>query len=149
MSSETSSYYTNDEICPSCGCSNGAHYVQCPVFLGKQELPEQIPLSVPEPMVEFKSGAKRSEKALRYDLIPPRALRRLAERYTMGAEKYGDENWKKGLLDPEYVKQFEAHLIEHWVRWKLDGCKKDDNLAAMAWGCFALMEAEEAQKENK
>lgn len=104
-----------------------------------------------EEIIEFKSGAVRA-KALRYDLLPPRALKRLAARYTLGSIKYSEgdgSNWKKGLLDPEFVKQFEAHMIEHWIAWKIDGCKKDDNLAAMAWGCFALMEAEEAEKETR
>ena len=95
-----------------------------------------------EPMVEFSSGARRSSKALRYDLIPPAGLERLARRYTLGAERYGDWNWQKGLKDAEYVNQFKAHLLAHWVAYLRDGCTKDDNLAAIAWGAFALMEAE-------
>jgi len=94
------------------------------------------------PMIEFKSGARRSSKALRYDLIPAAGLERLAQRYTLGAERYGDWNWQKGLQDTEYVNQFKAHLLAHWVAYLRDGCTKDDNLAAIAWGAFALMEAE-------
>uniref|UniRef100_UPI001E4FF338 dATP/dGTP diphosphohydrolase domain-containing protein n=1 Tax=Acetomicrobium sp. S15 = DSM 107314 TaxID=2529858 RepID=UPI001E4FF338 len=34
---------------------------------------------------------------LRYDLIPSDALRELAKVYTVGAEKYGERNWEKGM----------------------------------------------------
>lgn len=102
---------------------------------------------MPEPMVEFKSGAKRSSKALRFDLIPTEPLRRLAERYTMGAEKYGEWNWQKGLKDPEYIAQFKAHLFAHLVDYLENGCEVDDNLAGIAWGAFALMECERVAKE--
>lgn len=95
------------------------------------------------PNVEFKSGAKRSKVAVRYDLIPSAGLRRLAERYTMGAAKYGEGNWTKGLADPEYVAQFRCHMIAHMWKYLDDGCKLDDNLAAIAWGAFALMEVED------
>lgn len=92
---------------------------------------------------EFKSGAKRSAEAPRYDLIPWAGLRRLALRYGMGAKKYGEFNWQKGLEDKEFVNQFKAHLIEHVWAFLRDGCTLDDNLAAIAWGAFALMEVEE------
>lgn len=101
-----------------------------------------------EPMVEFKSGAKRSSKALRFDLIPAEGLRRLAQRYTMGAEKYGEWNWQKGLQDPEYIAQFKAHLFAHVVDYLEHACAEDDNLAAIAWGAFALMECERVQREQ-
>lgn len=44
------------------------------------------------PMHVFESGAKRSELKPRYDLIPSVLLERLALRYTIGAEKYGEWN---------------------------------------------------------
>ena len=45
--------------------------------------------------VEFKSGMRRdsTEGKPRYDLIPLEPLKRLAELYARGAEKYGDRNW--------------------------------------------------------
>lgn len=92
---------------------------------------------------QFKSGAIRSGEAPRYDLIPWAGLRRLAKRYAMGAAKYGEFNWIKGLQDREFVNQFKAHLIEHVWAFLKDGCVLDDNLAAIAWGAFALMEVEE------
>lgn len=101
-----------------------------------------------EVMVEFKSGAKRGANALRFDLIPTGPLRRLAERYTMGAEKYGEWNWQKGLRDPQYIAQFKAHMFAHLVNYLERGCSDDDNLAAIAWGAFALMECERFARED-
>jgi hypothetical protein len=101
---------------------------------------------MPEKMRKFKSGAKRSGDKPRYDLIPHEGLRRLAERYTLGASKYGEYNWQKGLKDPEYIKQFKCHLAAHLFDYFENGCSKDDNLAAIVWGCFALMEVEKGAK---
>ena len=42
-------------------------------------------------------ATKHDAGKLRYDLIPPEILRALAEVYTFGAAKYGDNNWRKGL----------------------------------------------------
>jgi hypothetical protein len=94
-------------------------------------------------MKVFASGAKRAKDEARFDLIPRSGLTRLAARYTMGARKYGEHNWQKGLADPEYVAQFKAHMAAHMMNFFEEGCEKDDNLAAIAWGAMALMEVEE------
>lgn len=65
----------------------------------------------PEPMHTFETGAHRSEKIqARYDLIPPVFLRRLALRYGLGAEKYAEHNWQKGLPLSDTLNHIEAHL---------------------------------------
>ena len=43
------------------------------------------------------TGTKNDGGKLRYDLIPPRALEALAYVYTIGAAKYSDRNWEKGI----------------------------------------------------
>jgi hypothetical protein len=88
----------------------------------------------------FSSGAARSERKPRYDLIPGVALRRLANRYRLGAKRFGDNNWKKGGAD--FVEDVPNHVIEHLFLW-MSGDRSDDHLAAAAWGCFALMYFEE------
>lgn len=96
---------------------------------------------IQEPPVEemrvFESGCVRSTDSdeVRYDLIPPIALRRLAARYKMGADKYGEYNWQKGMPLGVVIN----HLQNHLEKFKLEGCIDDDNLAAIAWGAFALM----------
>jgi hypothetical protein len=88
---------------------------------------------------QFKSGAKRSEIKPAYHLIPPEALERLAKRYAEGGEKYGLLNWYQGINDPEYVRQIIDHIHDHLQAFNNNGCKDDDNLAAIMWGCAALM----------
>src|SRR3990167_6881570 len=64
--------------------------------LGPIEL-EDVPQECSTTPVTFGTGAKRSARALRYDLMPPIALERLAKIYTTGAEEYGIGNWSKGM----------------------------------------------------
>lgn len=94
-----------------------------------------------EGKVVFKSGASRSESALMYHLVPSHGFRRLARRFTDGAVKHGKNNWRAGLTEPEFIEQAIDHLQEHFQRF-LEGNAGDDDLAAMAWGCFALMEVQ-------
>jgi hypothetical protein len=77
-------------------------------------------------------------KPRRYDLIPPQALRRLAEHYGNGAKKYLDWNWAKGF--PYSVCQ--DKLMSHLERWR-EGWTDEDHLAAVAFWTFALMYFEE------
>lgn len=94
-------------------------------------------------LIHYESGASRSADAegARYDLIPPLALRRLAERYAMGAKTHGDRNWEAGF--PEGVVM--NHLLTHIELYRA-GDRSDDHLAAAAWGLFAEMHFEEIEK---
>jgi hypothetical protein len=93
-----------------------------------------------EPMHTFGSGAKRSEKiAARYDLIPSGPLRRLALRYGLGASRYGEYNWQKGLPLSDTYNHILAHL-NNFRDAAMHGCDtEDDELAGAAWGIFTLM----------
>jgi hypothetical protein len=124
--------------------------------------------STSEPHHTFESGAVRSERLkARYDLIPGQALKRLALRYALGAEKYGEWNWANGLPVDDLLN----HVIEHLMKARdkfvamqaaRDIAKitntqpvditmdldPDDDLAGAAWGCFTLIEMEERMKKN-
>jgi hypothetical protein len=102
----------------------------------------------PEKMHEFPSGAKRAELKPRFDLIPSAPLRRLAARYEMGL-KYGEDNWKKGLPLSDTLNHIIDHLLIYRDKQKTSASivdDYDDDLAAAAWGCFALMWLEENDK---
>ena len=47
---------------------------------------------------EFSTGSVRDTRKGkgRFDLLPPKAIRRLAVHFESGAIKYGDRNWEKG-----------------------------------------------------
>jgi hypothetical protein len=104
----------------------------------------------------FTSGAKSSGKLPRYDLIPFDVfIQRLAARYQLGAEKYGDDNWMKGIakLDREFILDRANHMLEHAMRavtnlrYQLDyntgsGRIDDDDFAAVIWGAICCMAAQ-------
>jgi len=87
-------------------------------------------------------GYKLDVDKLRYDLIPPYALEALAYVYTVGAKKYGDDNYLKGM---SYRRVFGA-LLRHAFAWlkgrSIDPEDGQHPLASVAWCAFALMEYE-------
>ena len=75
---------------------------------------------------------------LRYDLIPPFALKELARVFSYGAEKYGERNWEAGL-------DWEAFAPLKGTSGA--GGQEDadeetgiSHLAHAAWNCLALLE---------
>lgn len=82
------------------------------------------------------SGAQRDsqEGKLRYLLIPPAALERMAALYTRGAAHYGDRNWERGLPYSRILESVFRHFMAVW-----QGDTSEDHKAAVAWGMFALM----------
>jgi NTP pyrophosphatase (non-canonical NTP hydrolase) len=93
----------------------------------------------------FDSGAACSYVEERYDLICPTGLKRIAQRYALGSQKYSDYNWTKGI--PSYIRL--NHLIKHVNEYIMNGNKSDDNLAAIAWNAIALMHYEEDCKHHE
>jgi hypothetical protein len=68
-------------------------------------------------MTEFSSGAKSTEIKPRYDLVPVEAVRYIAERLGLGAEHHGENNYKKGVNDPVFIKDRTSHAIEHLMNY--------------------------------
>ena len=102
------------------------------------------PTSESDGLVHYPSGATRSADAedVRYDLIPPSAMRRVAQRYALGAKTHGDRNWEKGQPAGSVVN----HLLRHLHLW-MGGDRSDDHLAAADWGLKCLMHHEEFHPE--
>jgi hypothetical protein len=100
---------------------------------------------------EFPSGMRRDldEGKPRYDLIPLMPLRRLAELYARGAEKYGDTNWLLANSDEE-LQRFRASFLRHAFQW-LEGDTDEDHAIAAVWNIFAYLTVEEklAKKVNE
>ena len=88
-----------------------------------------------ETTTTFPSGAVRSSDAehVRYDLVTPIGLRRLAETCAEGAKKYGDFNWQKGIP----ASQMLNHAIRHIYLW-LEGDNQEDHLAHAAWNILGV-----------
>lgn len=85
---------------------------------------------------EFETGMRRDVQTgkPRYDLIPPRPLKRLAELYSRGAEKYGEWNWSKGAPYSRFVASTMRHLFQYIM-----GERDEDHLAAVCFNVMAMM----------
>ena len=93
---------------------------------------------------KFATGAVRSAdtQGVRYDLISPVGLRRVAETCKEGAEKYSDFNWEKGMPIHDLLN----HAIPHIYKY-LSGDRTEDHLAHAAWNLMAAMHSEELWPE--
>lgn len=85
---------------------------------------------------EFETGARRDtqEGKPRFGLVPPYPLKRLAQHYTNGAVKYGENNWTKGIPCSRSWESLERHVQDF-----KDGKMDEDHLAAIVWNAFAIM----------
>ena len=94
---------------------------------------------------QFETGAQRDtqEGKPRYDLIPTHALRRVADLYARGAEKYDDNNWHKGINFSRCLASLERHLHQ----WK-QGDTEEDHLAAVVWNALAIMHYQEVGRKD-
>lgn len=100
-------------------------------------------------VVEVKSGPevvpigrKDDQKKPRFDLLPMRALRSVANVLTFGAEKYGVDNWR---LVPDRERRYLAatfrHVIAHALGERLDPETGEPHLAHAA--CCVLFMLDE------
>jgi hypothetical protein len=89
---------------------------------------------------EFESGARRDTQdgKPRYDLIPPEALRRLAVVYEGGLQKYGENNWTKGMPTTRYL----ASAMRHMEAYRA-GKRDEDHLAQAMWNIAAMIHFED------
>lgn len=88
---------------------------------------------------EFDTGSQRDsqEGKPRYDLIPIDPLKRLADLYARGAEKYEERNWEKG----QPFSRLYASMFRHMMQWR-EGDRDEDHLAAVIFNAMAIMEFE-------
>ena len=86
---------------------------------------------------EFPTGAHRDshEGKGRFDLIPPKALAALARHYQKGADKYGSDNWRKGMP----INRFLDSAIRHIYNY-LSEDRSEDHLSAAAWNILCAYE---------
>lgn len=94
----------------------------------------------------FQSGMMRDTQKgkPRYDLIDRAFLKRWAELMARGAEKYGEENWRKAEGEAE-LERFQASAVRHMFQW-LDGDTTEDHAVAVA---FNLSGAEMVKAKMK
>ena len=93
---------------------------------------------------EFTTGSVRDSRIGkgRFDLLPPKAIRRLAVHFENGAVNYGERNWEKGQPIGRYMDSALRHLFCY-----LDGKSDEDHLAAVAWNVLCAMQTEMLKPE--
>ena len=86
---------------------------------------------------EFPTGSVRDirEGKGRYDLLPPAAMRELAQHFEAGAAKYGDRNWEKGQPLSRYLDSGLRHAFA-----VLEGRDDENHAAAAAWNFLCFIE---------
>jgi len=80
-------------------------------------------------IAHFAGGARRTDRKLRFDLIPFEFLEAVAEVLTRGAVKYGPYNWKRGQKD--FFLDAWNHAFVHLQKFK-EGDRSEDHLAHLA-----------------
>ena len=108
------------------------------------------------------SGARSSHQSPAYADIPSAFVRRLAERFQLGAVSHGRGNWlrcyQSGLepmsegdndhlkfqtrYDIDFLRERYNHAVDHLLRLKDEGTGKDDHIGAVAWFLAFAAEAE-------
>lgn len=84
-------------------------------------------------------GRKDDGGKLRFDLVPPDALDELVRVYSVGAARYGDRNWERGI---SFGRIFAACMRHLWAFWRGQEKDPDDgihHLAHAAWNCLTLL----------
>ncbi len=92
----------------------------------------------------FPGGAVReSDKGkARPDLISPHALMRVGRWMALGASKYGERNWEKGMPNDVLY----ASMMRHMLKYAM-GERDEDHLSAIVFNCQALLHFEETGSE--
>lgn len=94
---------------------------------------------------EFESGALRDsqEGKPRFDLIPPLALKRIADLYARGAAIYGESNWANGIKYNRLYSSALRHLIQFGI-----GKDDEDHLSAVVFNLLAIIHFEEMGRND-
>ena len=79
----------------------------------------------------------------RFDLITPFGLSRIARWYELGAMKYADRNWEKGIPFSRYFDSAMRHMNKYMM-----GMTDEDHLAAACWNLLAIMHHEELNQKD-
>lgn len=84
-------------------------------------------------------GRKDDGGKIRFGLVPHDALTETVRVYTVGAARYGDRNWERGI---KFSRIFDALMRHLWAWWGGEENDPDDglhHLAHAAWNCLTLL----------
>lgn len=58
-------------------------------------------------------GLRFNEGKIRLDLLPPFAIQEVAKVFTMGANKYAERNWERGMAWSKVLASLERHILAY------------------------------------
>ena len=90
---------------------------------------------------DFETGAVRdtADDKPRPDLISPFAEKRLGEWLRLGAGKYEDRNWEKGMPISRCIASLQRHLVDYKM-----GLNDEDHMAAIMCNAMFIIHYEDA-----
>jgi hypothetical protein len=98
-------------------------------------------------MSQLKEGTKFDEDKPRFDLIPALPMIELARLYAIGAKKYDDRNWEKGISWGRIFRAMVGHAWTWWAGERFDKKDGQHHLSSVAWCALTLMEYERTRPE--
>lgn len=95
-----------------------------------------------------KQGKKYDEGKIMVDLLVPEFLEDVARVMTMGAQKYGIENWKQGLDKRRILAALYRHLLAYHKGETYDPESKFSHLSHIACNTMFLFWYDEVRKDH-
>lgn len=94
---------------------------------------------------KYTDAGLKDEPALRYDayksrldLIDPGFLLRLGDHYEVGAKKYAERNWQKGMSFSRCYASAMRHMLAFWSGEDFDAETGSSHVIAAAWNMAAI-----------
>jgi hypothetical protein len=131
-----------------CNCGSGghpyAHAETCPInptWATTPPLDEDAVRKAhrAETLERLDEPAKRFDAGkARVDLIPPEFIEALGRHYAVGAAKYEENNWRKGMSWSRCYASAVRHLLAFWRGEEIDAETGTPHVIAAAWNMAAL-----------
>ena len=91
-----------------------------------------------EKRMTSQTGGQKGQKSERHDLVVASFISELAEVCGKGAEKYSDDNWRRGYSWRLSYGAMQRHIRAFWTGEDLDPETGLSHLAHAAWHCMVL-----------
>lgn len=97
------------------------------------------------PLFSYNENIENSDTAVKFDqnkprtdLIPPEAILGLADLYAMGARKYADRNWEKGMSYTRLLGALVRHAMAYLSGENYATDDKQHHMLSVAWCALAI-----------
>jgi len=131
--------HMHEAICMRCEYRNDVKYFQDDISQGKVVMNSFTP---PSPQ-----KAKTDKVGTGLTMVPMYSVMEIGKIFVEGL-RYGKDNWKNGVNDPDYQEERLEHAILHLMKWK-EGDRSESHLAKVAWFCVTQLALERLENLEK